>query len=288
MRSARFLFLALGLALLPSTTRAGGVEVAEDLSHELLLATLYVQRAAEFDATAQSVYRGALAQLDAALADPRWTAAVEQPVTDALGALPPAVILDVDETVLSNVAYQARLILDGGSYASATWIPWCKEERATPIAGALEFCQAAAARGVAVFYVTNRRVEVDEATTDNLRAAGFPLSETEDRVLTRDERPEWTSDKSSRRALIAERHRVIMAFGDNLGDFVAIDDLDEAERDAVVERHASWWGTRWFMLPNPMYGSWESVLLEDLPRDQRSPAQRLARKRAALDPARER
>lgn len=277
------LFLAL---VLPTPACAGGVATVEAVSHELLLATLYVQNAAEYDAATRMSYAAALAQLDAALADPRWTAAVEQEVTEAIGALPPAVILDVDETVLSNVAYQARLILDGGSYGSSTWLPWCEEAQATPIAGALEFCQAAAARGVAVFYVTNRRAVVDEATTRNLREVGFPLSDAEDWVLTRDERPDWTGDKTSRRAFVAERHRVIMAFGDNLGDFVAIEELDAAGRDAVVERHASWWGTRWFMIPNPMYGSWESELTKELPRDQRSPEQTLLHKRSLLDPAR--
>ena len=136
--------------------------------------------------------------------------------------------------------------------------------------------------------MTNRRVAVDEATTRNLRETGFPLSTDEDWVLSRDERPEWTGDKTSRRTFVAERYRVIMAFGDNLGDFVSIEDLDAAGRDAVVDRYASWWGTRWFMLPNPMYGSWESELTKELPRDQRSTEQKLEHKRGLLDPARRR
>lgn len=286
MRRTSILSL-LTILLVAPPSRAGGVDTAtENAHHELLLATLWVQRAAEYDAVNRTVFAAATSQLEAALADPTWTAAVEQATRTDFGTLPPAIILDVDETVLSNVAYQARMILDDTSFGSSTWNPWCDEEKAMPLSGAVEFLRAAAARGIAVFYVTNRGAEVRDATVENLRATGFPLSEQEQRVLTIDSTQGWGRDKTSRRTFVADRFRVLMAFGDNLGDFVDIEPLDEPQRDEVVERYASWWGSRWFMLPNPMYGSWESELIEALPREQRSVEQRLQRKREMLDPAR--
>jgi acid phosphatase len=33
------------------------------------------------------------------------------------------------------------------------------------------------------------------------------------------------------------------------------------ERAATAGGHEAWWGRRWFVLPNPMYGSWERALL---------------------------
>ena len=115
-------------------------------SLELLDATLYVQVSAEYRATAFQAYAQARAQLDAALADPTWTAALEQ--LDDVSGLPPAVILDVDETCLDNSEYEARLIRDGTSYGSETWDPWCLEASAQPVPGAVAFCNYAHARGV--------------------------------------------------------------------------------------------------------------------------------------------
>ena len=64
--------------------------------------------------------------------------------------LPPAVVLDIDETVLDNSPYQARLIRDGKAYDDASWAAWCKEERARALPGAVAFTQFAAAHGIAV------------------------------------------------------------------------------------------------------------------------------------------
>ena len=68
--------------------------------HENLNAVLWVQSAAEYRASALQTYRAAEASMIRALQDKSWTAAIEQrrPVPD----LPPAVILDLDETVLDN------------------------------------------------------------------------------------------------------------------------------------------------------------------------------------------
>src|SRR5687767_3909483 len=91
----------------PASARTGAVAGP----HENLNAVLWMQTALEYEATALQAYRLGQIQLDAALKEPRWTAAIEQP-GDAAG-LPPAVILDIDETVLDNSYYQARLVRDG-------------------------------------------------------------------------------------------------------------------------------------------------------------------------------
>lgn len=244
------------------------------------MATLWVRHAAEYGAAARTVYGAAAARLDAALEDRTWTAAIEQVGAD-FADLPPAIILDVDETVLDNVDYQARLILEGDYYGSETWTAWCEERSARPVPGSLAFLRAADARGVAIFYVTNRKAHVDAATVDNLRALGYPV--VDEHVMTRGEREEWTSDKTSRRAHVAATHRIVMMFGDNLGDFVDIEELGVDERAERVAKGDAWWGRRWFMLPNPMYGSWDAALIDgewSLP-----PEERVARKRAWLERA---
>ncbi|HET8819494.1 MAG TPA: HAD family acid phosphatase, partial [Xanthomonadaceae bacterium] len=91
------------------------------------------------------------------------------------------------------------------------------------------------------------------------------------------------SDKDCRRRQVAERFRVLMLVGDQLGDFVEPAPDTPAARQAVVERHDGWFGERWWMLPNPTYGGWEPALFGN---DwQLAPGERRAAKRAALETA---
>ena len=165
----------------------------------------------------------------------------------------------MDETVLDNSESEERSIRAGVAYSEALWAEWCNQRRATPIPGALEFTRAAAAKGVTVFYVTNRDHALERATRDNLAAYGFPLDPARDTVLTKNEQPGWSSEKSPRRRLIAQDFRILLLVGDDFGDFVqgARDTL--AARKALSEAHAAMWGVKWIALPNPMYGSWKTA-----------------------------
>ncbi|MEL7449541.1 MAG: HAD family acid phosphatase [Pseudomonadota bacterium] len=219
-----------------------------------VLATLWL-KSAEYQANARVVWSAAKPALDAALANKSWTAATEQ--TGKYEDLPPAVIVDVDETVLDNTPFQARMILAGTGYNRPAWDAWVEEAAAKPVPGALEFARYAAERGVTIFYVTNRDAPGENATRRNLQEAGFPLYRSIDYLLMRGERPEWTSDKTTRRAHIAERYRIVMLAGDDFNDFIPGTSVDIPARAALAESHADWWGSRWFLLPNPTYGSWE-------------------------------
>lgn len=224
-------------------------------------ATLWVQTAAEYDALTLTVYQSASSQLNNALNIDSWTAAVEQE-DNSYRDLPPAIIMDVDETVLDNSSFQARLIKANKSYSTKRWNDWVREEKANAIPGALAFAKEANAKGITVFYLTNRESSVEEATYDNLEKLGFPLEEGTDVLLTKNERSEWTSAKVNRRKYLASNYRILMLFGDNLNDFVPTEGLNLKERDQLIERHRDRFGTQWFMLPNPVYGSWEEALYD--------------------------
>ncbi|HBP17651.1 MAG TPA: hypothetical protein DEA08_07650 [Planctomycetes bacterium] len=241
----------------PRPQQQPGPTLAQRPSHELLNATLWVQASAEYRGLCHQAYGQATRQLEVALRNPGWTAELEQSKTPApeLAKLPPAVILDVDETVLDNSYYEARLILSGGTYGSKTWGAWCKEERATPVPGALDFCRAAHAAGVTVFYVTNRAAELAEATRNNLRKQGFPLREGVEVVRAKTD----TSDKQPRRDAIAKEYRILLLIGDNGSDFAKpLLAESNAETQRYADERAGWWGERWILLPNPMYGHWEA------------------------------
>ncbi|MEO1269089.1 MAG: 5'-nucleotidase, lipoprotein e(P4) family [Myxococcota bacterium] len=238
----------------PPTVMAGPTH------HRALDALAWTQTSTEYKANARQTYNVAKVMLDKALADTSWTAASEDQLSD-FADKPPAIILDVDETVLDNSPYQARLLRDGGVYDIESWTAWCNEQAALPIPGAVEFTTYAASKGVKVFFVTNRMHDVEPATRANLAKHGFPLDEAMDTIYTKGEKEAWKpSDKKPRRTEIAAKYRIIMLFGDNLGDFVSKYKLTLKERDAVYEKYADYWGVRWFMLPNTLYGSWETAL----------------------------
>ena len=72
-----------------------------------------------------------------------------------------------------------------------------------------------------------------------------------------------------------------MQFGDQLGDFVDVTRNTREGRAAAMAPFAGWVGERWWILPNPVYGSWEPALFGN---DwSLSPARRRAAKEAALD-----
>jgi len=244
--------------------------------HPALRATAYLQTAAEARALARTVYASAAARLPAAVAD---TATSAIPGDGPAGARAPAVVLDLDETVLDNTPWQVRAIRDGTDYPVG-WEAWCRQARARAVPGALGFARAAADLGVELFYVSNRDAALEAATRRNLRALGFPLGVARDTVLLKGERDAWTSDKSTRRAWVAREFRIVMSIGDDLGDFLAVDGLGLAQRARAVDEHAALWGARWFVLPNPVYGSWHRALLAT--GDGESPEAVLA----ALDAAR--
>ena len=241
----------------------------------VLDATLWMQQSAEYQAITRQTYRLARDRLDQALADPIWTAALEQ--TGDYAELPPAVVFDVDETILETTTYSARLIRENTVHNEEIWSRWYEGVGARPVPGALEFCAYARENGVAVFYVTNNKEYMKEVVRRNLRAAGFPLDDQREILLTRTD----VSDKGPRRAAIVKEFRILLLIGDNANDFASdFFGPTTAERANLASQYASYWGTKWIVLPNPMYGSWEAAVFDyHFPDDQE---ERVRRKLQAL------
>jgi 5'-nucleotidase (lipoprotein e(P4) family) len=243
---------------------AMGQEVAPSgVAIEQLNATLWMQNAPEYRAGAEQVYRLATERI----ANPGpGSAALEQAqmAPELLARLPTAVVLDLDETVLDNSVYQARLIRNGATYSTATWGEWVMAGQAGAIPGAREFIAAARRLGHAVFYVSNRDCTVPAATPAdpcpaktatlrNLLALGIEPAIAPERVLLRGEKPEWAS-KTQRRAFIGASYRIIAMVGDDLGDFINVR-VFAGDRERLDWR----FGVNWFVLPNPIYGSWTNA-----------------------------
>ena len=254
----------------------------EDRTHEGLNAVLWTQTSAEYEAAAEQAFRLAKLQLDAALepGNAAWTASLEQ--GSDTGDLPPAVVLDVDEVVLDSSPFQARLVERRVEFRLEDWNAWAREASAEAVPGALEFVKHAEANGVRIFYVTNREVEIEAATRRNLEKLGFPVGDGGENLLTRNERTGWGSDKGSRRRFIAADHRIVLLVGDDLNDFVSGSRAQPGSRVELTRRWRGYWGTKWIVLPNPMYGSWERSLYRFDRSLSRS--ERLRRKQDKLEP----
>tara|TARA_B100001989_G_scaffold62759_1_gene42282 strand:- start:383 stop:1231 length:849 start_codon:yes stop_codon:yes gene_type:complete len=227
-----------------------------DLKEQNIMSVLYQQTAAERLAGSLQTFRSAKQALDNALADSSWSAL---PGQDVQGKRP-AIIVDVDETVLDNTAYEARMILDGTKYPEG-WINWGKEAVATEVPGAKDFLNYAASKSVTIFYVTNRVIELKESTKKNLTKLDIPWDQGIDTVLMRGQN-NWNSNKGPRRELIGEKYRVLLMVGDNLGDFVDAKDnnLSPKQRKEIVRAYSDYWGVKWFMIQNIAYGDWEGAL----------------------------
>ena len=249
----------LAVLVLIATLGLTGPALGQDPpASDLLNATLWTQRSVEFKANALAAFALAGIRLDQALADPNWTAAPKEQ-RGAYQSLPPAVIVDIDETIFDNSAYQAWMTLKDTTFDPKTWNAYVKTITSLAVPGALEFATYADGKGVKVFYVSNRTVEEEPATRKNLEKLAFPLGAPVDTVLTAREQPDWGSAKGTRRAHIAKSYRILLNIGDNFGDFVDEYRGSEAERLKVYEEHKRRWGREWIMIANPTYGSFESA-----------------------------
>jgi acid phosphatase len=251
--TARFIALCALLAL--------GCAQPTGRTYESLNAVLWIQTSVEYRASAVQTYRLAEAALLRGLKDQHWTAALEQ--NGDFANLPPAVILDLDETVLDSSTFEARAAASGESYSDSAWTKWVNERSAGLVPGAMEFLQFAHANGVTPLYVTNRACDPsknDDPTVQVLRNLQLPLDPVGDHLFCAKDSKE--SDKTERREKCAARFRILLLVGDQLGDFLKIpQNFATLEgREKLFEAHQNLWGERWFQLSNPMYGSWEGAV----------------------------
>lgn len=216
------------------------------LSDQAMLATLWIQRSAEFHALSLQAFNVAHDRLNLALARRH---AQDKPL---------AVVVDVDDTVLDTTSYGGWALREGRTYDSQSWADWVDDAVSTASPGAVEFLNYAHASGVDVYYITNRKAAGKQATIANLAALGFPQANAE-HVMPRTD----SSDKTARRARVTQEHDIALLMGDNLGDFdQAFQQSTTRARNAEVARQADQFGRRFVLLPNPTYGEWEGVLYD--------------------------
>ncbi|MCG8617191.1 MAG: hypothetical protein MI802_13310, partial [Desulfobacterales bacterium] len=184
------LFTLLVLISIALTAIPAGAEdfTTRDLNEEQILALSWVQNSAEFKALAFQAFN---------IAKLRWD-------MDKKGGKR-CVVVDVDETLIDNSAFNAGLIGRDFGYGSSRWKEWCNDESAIAIPGAVDFLNHVADTGGDIFYVTNRKaqpeknMDLTEVTMNNMKKLGFPQVDEKHMMLRT-----GSSKKGERRSRITD------------------------------------------------------------------------------------
>jgi 5'-nucleotidase (lipoprotein e(P4) family) len=223
--------------------------LSRDLSNRnehMVMAVAYQQTAGEYRALCYQAYNLAKYMLDKDLSDRKVI-------------FPRCVVLDIDETVLDNSSYEAKCILERIAYPDK-WSEWILKAKARAIPGAIDFIKYAIANGLEVYFVTNRKETERESTVLNLKDAGFGNIDDNHLLMKSDD-----NSKEARRLKIKETRHISLLFGDCLADFTADFDGKHSyqERKDIVDKMKREFGTRFIVLPNPMYGDWEGAIYDN-------------------------
>ena len=218
-------------------------------SRENTMGSLWYQNAAEVDALYQQGYNVATNKLKELL---------KQPTNK-----PYSIVLDIDETVLSNIPFQVKMIKDGTAFNPKLWDEWVQKAEAKPVAGAKEFLQFADKNKVQIYYISDRTDAQVDATIKNLEAQGLPVQGRDHLMFKK----EGDKSKEGRRQEVLKHTNLVMLFGDNLVDFAEFSTKSEEDRDKMFEQLKAEFGDKFIIFPNPMYGSWESAVYQGEKKD---------------------
>ena len=230
-------------APLPPTTAPSPAAVARpgEPAFRVPEAIRWTRESAEHRALFLQVYRSATAHVEregAARAPGTW-----------------AVVLDGDETVIDNSRYQLERAQAGKGFDAESWREWCARREATPLPGAAAFLSHVRALGGRIAIVTNRTAAECPDTEAVFRAHGLAY----DAMLCKpdggssDKRPRFEAVAGGTTPAGLPPLDVVAFVGDNVRDFPGLSQAMRTQGDEVFAP----FGTRYFVLPNPMYGSWE-------------------------------
>ncbi|QDX29351.1 5'-nucleotidase, lipoprotein e(P4) family [Dickeya poaceiphila] len=235
--SALMVMLALTGCSTPRTQDA-----QTTLSNQSVLALNWFQQSGEYQALCYQAFNTARVAFDAA------------PVTAGKKKV---VVVDLDETMLDNSAYSGWQAKAHQPFSQTSWNRWSHARQALAVPGAVEFARYVNSHGGQVFYVSNRLESEATDTRENMLKLGFPDVNSQTLWLSK-----GLSNKQARfDEISAKGNQIVLYVGDNLNDFgTATYHKQNDERRAFVSANRAKFGTQFIVLPNPLYGDWESGL----------------------------
>ena len=127
-----------------------------------------------------------------------------------------AVVLDIDETSLSNYA---ELLRSDFGYNAQAWDQWVRQAEAPAIPGTLRFYREAENLGVAVFFITGRPESERAATEANLRKVGFTQwAGLTLRSAAEAHTPTIAYKSAARQRIVTAGYRIVVNMGDQMSD----------------------------------------------------------------------
>lgn len=239
-------------ALIATTLLGAGTSfIAKDKYDELknavvnqqaVLATLWQQDSAEVKALRLQAYQQARENVD------QLIGSKEIPSN-------PAVVLDIDETVLDNIPAGAYQITSNKGYNHKDFTEWTGKAECEEVEGASDFINYAQSKGIEIFFVSNRSQEEMGATIENLKKVNINVPE--ENILLKED----SSNKQKRFDKIKENYNIIMYIGDNAGDFGGeYSKKSNEERSQIVMDNKDSMGVKYIALPNPTYGDFEGAM----------------------------
>lgn len=216
--------------------------VSGQMEHKAL-ATLFMQKSAEYRALTFQTYNFAKIRLDQLLEQNDYQK--------------PVIIIDVDETILNNSPYSGMEILEDTSFTFDNWKQWTDMGDADTISGSVSFLKYADSKGISLYYVTNRAASESEGTISNFIKFDIPQS-SPDHFLFKT----TTSGKKGRRdSIIALGFEPLLFIGDNLNDLSEIyENKSSEDRNQLIMENSNDFGSKFILFPNPNYGAWEKAI----------------------------
>jgi 5'-nucleotidase (lipoprotein e(P4) family) len=247
--------LSVSIMLLPAVTFAADTQTVtssstskytqKDLNEQDVMSLLWMQSSAEYRELCYQSYNAGKIQVDAALKNFKK------------GDKPLAIIVDCDETILDNSAYDAGHTGYNDAYAGDTWAKWVDAAKAEAMPGSKEFLQYLSTKGVDVFYVTNRDAKKGlEGTMKNLKNLGFPNVDEKHVLLQTDK-----GNKQPRFDEVSKDYNVVVYMGDNENDLpIGAYGQSLQDRNSTADKNKDAFGTKFIALPNPSYGDFEPAV----------------------------
>lgn len=228
-----------------SKSNADSISIKHNCDH-LIMATLWFQKSAEMRACYIQAYNWAKRSLDEQM---EYTSRNKKP----------AIVLDIDETVLDNSPFEVKCIETGEGYSTETWQAWTSKEMAVPLPGTVEFLNYANEKGVEIFYISNRKVDELGWTLANMKKYELPNADSAHVILRAE-----TGSKKARREQVLKDHEIILLIGDALTDFSEIyESRDSTLGFDLVDADKDKFGFEYIIIPNPMYGEWEKAVFHN-------------------------
>jgi predicted secreted acid phosphatase len=202
----------------------------------------------------------------------------------------PAVIFDLDETLLDNSEYHAWQLAAGTNFDEQTsWKTWCNLGRAKAVPGAVEFVRFVLDNNVTPIFITSRQNETRKGTAKNLVAFGLLSKDeaTDDAYKTRlfmkgmgpvpvtrpDKQDHVPIRNKFEQRIFCEQVRnfeVVLSVGDSLADYAEYyGTVFDKEGSVVPHQHPSaaarrfaalqdlpLFGRDFILIPNSIYGGW--------------------------------